>query len=115
MSKRISTQNVATFILRYKSGAPLYHLCNKSSDFVYLYNIFFSETRKLKALPIRKKTGDLFHHPDVPALNMDELFLESAASEQDQNLMDRQPHNQIRAKYFAWLNTDPAKVCRSKS
>merc|ERR1712198_504448 len=45
-----------------------------------------SKTRSLKTLPIRKKTGDLYHHPDLPVLNMDEILKETLATKSDKNI-----------------------------
>ena len=37
-------------------------------------------SRPLKSLPVRQKTGDVFQHPDIPILDMEDLVREAMAS-----------------------------------
>jgi len=73
---------------RSKSG-PNHRKKRESMDWNFEYNShpFVVEevikARTLKPLPITKnnKTGDFFHHPDIPIINMDELVQEALASQ----------------------------------
>ena len=47
--------------------------------------------RPLKSLPVRQKTGDVFHHPDIPILDMEELVREAMASRTPGDTRGHQP------------------------
>ena len=47
--------------------------------------------RPLKSLPVRQKTGDVFHHPDIPILDMEDLVREAMASRTPGDTRGHQP------------------------
>ena len=59
--------------------------------------------RPLKSLPVRQKTGDVFQHPDIPILDMEDLVKEALASRAPEDCDHKAPV----------IETRPAEIRRA--